>query len=174
MKNKTMSTHELTNFHQGRRLAGEDWLGGDHTQRSARTTDSFDLPVEGELLIDEADSFQIFLLRGESSRTKFPPELAGVSGLDHSHACIRKPYFMFRAPRLAKALRQIHQLQFLRHSRFQKGSADAVSLPADSNTLICASQSARSMGFWLWRYSATRLRSAARLCSMVTAPMDMG
>lgn len=170
---KTMFRHELTYFRQSRRPARESWLAGDYAHRLVCATDSLDLPVEGKLLVDESNAFQIILLCGKTGRPKLPSELATVRSLDHPHASIRKPDLMLRATRLAKTLRQNHLLQLLRHRRFQNGSADAESRPADSNSRICASQSARFKGFWFWRYSATRLRSVARACSMVSAPMDM-
>ncbi len=173
MKHKSTTSHELMNFLQGRRTARESRLGSDDAQRLPRSIDSVDLPVERELLIDESDAFQILLLRGKTIRAELSPKLTSMSGLGDTHASLRQPYFMLRAPCLSKAMGKYSLLQLLRHNRFQRGNAEAVSRPTDSNTRICAIHSVRVMGFWFWRYSATRLRSAARLCSMVSAPMAM-
>jgi hypothetical protein len=173
MKYKTTICHELKDFRPGRRPASENRLRGDDAHRLSSSATSFHLPVDGKLLIDEFDPLQILVLSGKTCGSKLTPEFSSMRGFDDTNATLGKPYFVLGAASLAKALRQFNLFQNLRHSRFQNGSAEAVSRPADSNTWICASQSAELIGFWFWRYLATRLRSSARFCSMVSAPVGI-
>lgn len=174
MKLKTTLQHELANLRQSGRLAVIGRLGGDDSLRTALAAHALGLPSDGEFVVQQTNALQILLQRRKAIRAEFSPKLASVRCFDHAQFVGGKPDFVLRASRLPKSRWKVCRLQLHRENqRFQNGSAEAVSRPAASNSRSWAVHSASVKGRWLWRYSATRWRSAARFSSMLASPADM-
>lgn len=174
MKLKTTLQHELADFCQAGRLAMISGLGGDDALRSAFAANAFDLPSDGEFVVQQANALQVLVQRRKAIRAEFASKLASVRCFDHAQFVGRKPDFVLGASCLTKSRWKTGRLQVHRENqRFQKGGAEVVSRPTASNSRNWATHSASVKGRWLSRYSATRWRSAARFSSMLASPADM-